>query len=131
VQPPLKNGSPTLHAPRGVAAVPSRPSRARFLGGVLAATVGRGFQHRGHQGVLGDATLPMFAMVDVPVWASVFAVLVVPVLTELAEPVAYLGGLLPFFGREFRPVLTGCCGSGRYLGRRARVRTVPDDRWRP
>jgi hypothetical protein len=38
----------------------------------------------------------MFAMVDVPVWASVFAVLVVPVLTELAEPVAYLGGLLPW-----------------------------------
>ena len=34
----------------------------------------------------------MFAMVNVPVWATVFAVLVVPVLTELTEPVAYLGG---------------------------------------
>ena len=42
----------------------------------------------------------MFAMVDVSVWASVFAVLVVPVLTELAEPVAYLGGLLPWLERR-------------------------------
>jgi hypothetical protein len=42
----------------------------------------------------------MFARVDVPVWASVFVVLVVPVLTELAEPVAYLGGLLPWLERR-------------------------------
>jgi hypothetical protein len=48
----------------------------------------------------GDATLPMFAMVDVPVWASVFAVLVGPLLTELVEPVAYLGILLPWLERR-------------------------------
>jgi hypothetical protein len=42
----------------------------------------------------------MFAMVDLPAWASVFAVLVVPVLTELAEPVAYLGGLQPWLERR-------------------------------
>ena len=34
----------------------------------------------------GDATLPMFAMVDVSVWASVFAVLVVPVLPSWRSP---------------------------------------------
>src|SRR4030095_4725978 len=45
----------------------------------------------------------MFARVDVPVWASVIAVLVVPVLTELAEPVAYLGGLLPWLELRFGP----------------------------
>ena len=37
---------------------------------------------------------------DLPGWASIFAVLVVPVLTELAEPVAYLGGLQPWLERR-------------------------------
>jgi hypothetical protein len=42
-----------------------------------------------------DAIPPMFAIVDVPPWASVVSVAVVPLLTELAEPVAYLGVILP------------------------------------
>jgi hypothetical protein len=42
-----------------------------------------------------DATAPMFAVVDLPPWASAFSVLVVPLLGELAEPVAYLGVVLP------------------------------------
>ena len=42
-----------------------------------------------------DATPPMFAVVDLPPLASVVSVLVVPLLTELAEPVAYLGVVLP------------------------------------
>jgi hypothetical protein len=42
-----------------------------------------------------DATPPMFAVVDVPPLAGAFSVLVVPLLTELAEPVAYLGVVLP------------------------------------
>jgi hypothetical protein len=41
------------------------------------------------------ATPPMFAVVDVPPLASAFSVLVVPLLAELAEPVAYLGVVLP------------------------------------
>lgn len=42
-----------------------------------------------------DATPPMFAVVDLAPLASVVSVLVVPLLTELAEPVAYLGVVLP------------------------------------
>jgi hypothetical protein len=30
----------------------------------------------------GDTTLPMFALVDVPMWANIFAVLLVSVLTD-------------------------------------------------
>ena len=37
-----------------------------------------------------DATPPMFAVIDLSPLASVVSVLVVPLLTELAEPVAYL-----------------------------------------
>jgi Type II CAAX prenyl endopeptidase Rce1-like len=43
----------------------------------------------------GDAIPPMFAVVQVPPLASVVSVLVVPLLAELAEPVAYLGVVLP------------------------------------
>jgi hypothetical protein len=73
---------------------------------VLAATVPAvAFSTEVTKASGGDATLPMFAIVDVPAWASVIAVLVVPVLTEPAEPVAYLGGLLPWlelrFGRSW------------------------------
>ncbi|HEX5878961.1 MAG TPA: CPBP family glutamic-type intramembrane protease [Actinomycetota bacterium] len=47
-------------------------------------------------GALVDlGTPPMFAVVDLPPLASVVSVLVVPLLTELAEPVAYLGVVLP------------------------------------
>jgi membrane protease YdiL (CAAX protease family) len=42
-----------------------------------------------------DAIPPMLALVDLPPWASVVSVLVVPLLAELAEPVAYLGVVLP------------------------------------
>jgi hypothetical protein len=42
-----------------------------------------------------DATAPMFALVDLPPWASILSVLVVPLLAELAEPVVYLGVVLP------------------------------------
>jgi membrane protease YdiL (CAAX protease family) len=42
-----------------------------------------------------DAIAPMFAVSDLPPWASVVSVLVVPLLAELAEPVAYLGVVLP------------------------------------
>jgi hypothetical protein len=69
--------------------------------GVLAATVPAvAFGAEVNKAFYGDATLPMFAVVDVPAWASVFGVLAVPVLTELAEPVAYLGVLLPWLERR-------------------------------
>jgi len=54
----------------------------------------------------GNATLPMFAVVNVPAWASVFTVLIAPLLAELAEPVAYLGLVLPRLERRLgRPWL--------------------------
>ena len=53
-----------------------------------------------------DAIPPMFAIVDVPPLASVVGVLVVPLLAELAEPVAYLGVVLPRLERRLgRPWL--------------------------
>ena len=42
-----------------------------------------------------DAVAPMFAVVEVPPLAGIFSVLVVPLLAELAEPVAFLGVVLP------------------------------------
>jgi Type II CAAX prenyl endopeptidase Rce1-like len=52
------------------------------------------------------AMAPMFAVVQVPPWASVVAVVVVPLLAELAEPVAYLGVVLPRLERRLgRPWL--------------------------
>jgi len=45
--------------------------------------------------VYGENLAPMFAVVDLPPWASVVSVLLVPLLAELAEPVAYLGVILP------------------------------------
>jgi hypothetical protein len=51
--------------------------------GVLAATIPAvAYGTEVTKAFYGDATLPMFAMVDVPVWASVFAALVVPLLTD-------------------------------------------------
>jgi membrane protease YdiL (CAAX protease family) len=46
------------------------------------------------------ATAPIFAVVDLPPWASVLSVLVVPLLAELAEPVAFLGVVLPRLERR-------------------------------
>jgi hypothetical protein len=69
--------------------------------GVLVATLpATAWGAEVNKAYYGDATLPMFAVVDVPAWASVFSVLVVPVVTELAEPVAYLGILLPWLERR-------------------------------
>jgi hypothetical protein len=64
--------------------------------GVLAASVPAVvFSGELTSALYGDAIAPMFAMVDVPPVASAFSVLVVPLLAELAEPVAYLGVVLP------------------------------------
>jgi hypothetical protein len=64
--------------------------------GVLAASVPAVvFSAELTSAVYGQATAPMFAVVDVPPLASAFSVLVVPLLAELAEPVAYLGVVLP------------------------------------
>jgi hypothetical protein len=69
--------------------------------GVLAATIPAvAYGTEVTKAFYGDATLPMFAMVNVPVWASVLAALVGPLLAELAEPVAYLGILLPWLERR-------------------------------
>jgi hypothetical protein len=64
--------------------------------GVLAASVPAiVFSAELTSAIYGDATAPMLAVVDVPPLASIFSVLVVPLLAELAEPVAYLGVVLP------------------------------------
>src|SRR4029450_5056845 len=64
--------------------------------GVLAASLPAVvFSGQLTSAVYGQATAPMFAVVDLPPWARVVSVLVVPLVAELAEPVAYLGGVLP------------------------------------
>jgi hypothetical protein len=76
--------------------------------GVLAATVPAAvFSGELTSAIYGqDAIPPMFAVVDLPPWASVFSVLAAPVLAELAEPVAYLGVVLPRLERRLgRPWL--------------------------
>jgi Type II CAAX prenyl endopeptidase Rce1-like len=57
--------------------------------------------------VYGSGAIPpMFTIVDLPPLASVFSVVVVPLLAELAEPVAYLGVVLPRLERRLgRPWL--------------------------
>jgi membrane protease YdiL (CAAX protease family) len=51
--------------------------------------------------VYGQGSIPpMLALVDLPRWAGVVSVLVVPLLAELAEPVAYLGVVLPRLERR-------------------------------
>jgi hypothetical protein len=47
-----------------------------------------------------DAIPPMLAVVELPPWASVVGVVVVPLLAEVAEPVAYLGVVLPRLERR-------------------------------
>ena len=69
--------------------------------GVLAASVPAVvFSAELTSAVYGDALAPMFAVVDLPPWASVVSVLVVPLLAELAEPVAFLGVVLPRLERR-------------------------------
>jgi Type II CAAX prenyl endopeptidase Rce1-like len=64
---------------------------------VLAATVpAMAFGAEVNAAVYPDVTPPMFAVVDLPPPADAVNVLVVLLLTELAEPVAYLGLVLPW-----------------------------------
>ncbi len=64
--------------------------------GVLAASVpAMVFSAELTSAVYSDATPPMLAVVDVPPLASAVSVLVVPLMAELAEPVAYLRVVLP------------------------------------
>jgi hypothetical protein len=49
----------------------------------------------------GDVSPPMLTVVDVPAPAAAFSVLVVPLLAELGEAVAYLGVILPRLERAF------------------------------
>ncbi len=50
--------------------------------------------------MFGTDTPPILALVDVPALAAAFSVLVWPLLAELAEPVAYLGVILPALERR-------------------------------
>jgi hypothetical protein len=59
-----------------------------FSGELTSAVYGQG------------AIPPMLAVVELPPWASVVGVLVVPLLAEVAEPVAYLGVVLPRLERR-------------------------------
>jgi membrane protease YdiL (CAAX protease family) len=70
--------------------------------GVLAASVPAVvFSGELTSTVYGEGAIaPMFAVVDLPPWASVVSVLVVPLVAELAEPVAYLGVVLPRLERR-------------------------------
>jgi hypothetical protein len=69
--------------------------------GVLAASVPAVvFSAELTSAVYGDAVAPLFAVVDLPGWASVVSVVVVPLLAELAEPVAFLGVALPRLERR-------------------------------
>jgi Type II CAAX prenyl endopeptidase Rce1-like len=69
--------------------------------GVLAATLPAvAFSSEVNKAFYGDATPPMFAVVDVPTAVGVFSALVVPLLAELVEPVVYLGILLPWLERR-------------------------------
>jgi hypothetical protein len=64
--------------------------------GVLAASVpAMAYSAELNRAFYGDADPPMFAIVDLPPLASVVSVLAVPLLAELAEPVVYLGVVLP------------------------------------
>jgi hypothetical protein len=65
------------------------------LGVLVASVPAVAFSGELTSALYGDALPPMFAVVDVPPLASAFSVLVVPLLAELAEPVAYLGIILP------------------------------------
>jgi membrane protease YdiL (CAAX protease family) len=76
--------------------------------GVLAASVPAVvFSAELTSALYGDGAIaPMFAIVDLPPWASVVSVVVVPLLAELAEPVAFLGLVLPRLERRLgRPWL--------------------------
>jgi hypothetical protein len=83
---------------------PPTPAWPVALGalGVLAASVPAVvFSGELTSALYGDGAIPpMLAVVDVPPPVGVVAALVVPLLAELAEPVAYLGILLPLLERR-------------------------------
>ena len=90
--------------------------------GVLAASVPAVvFSGEVTSALYGDGAIaPMFAVVDVPPLASIFSVLVVPLLAELAEPVAYLGVVLPRLERRLgRPWLAATIVVALWAGEHA------------
>jgi hypothetical protein len=90
--------------------------------GVLAASVPAVvFSGELTSAVYGDGAIaPMFAIVDLPPWASVVSVAVVPLLAELAEPVAYLGLVLPRLERRLgRPWLAAAIVVAVWAGEHA------------
>ena len=69
--------------------------------GVLAVSVPAVvFSSQLTSSLYGQATAPLFAVVNLPPWAALVAVVVVPLVAELAEPVAYLGVVLPRLERR-------------------------------
>jgi hypothetical protein len=79
-----------------------------FSGELISAVYGEG------------AISPMLALVHVPPLASAFSVLVVPLLAELAEPVAYLGVVLPGLERRLgRPWLAAAIVVAVWAGEHA------------
>jgi CAAX prenyl protease-like protein len=70
------------------------------LGVLVASVPAVAYSAELNSAFYGDATPPMLAVGDVPPLAGVFSVLVVPLLAELAEPVAYLGVVLPRLERR-------------------------------
>jgi hypothetical protein len=88
--------------------------------GVLAVSVPAVvFSSQLTSGLYGQAMAPLFAVVNLPPWAGLVAVVVVPLVAELAEPVAYLGVVLPRAGTAPGPLLAGRRHRGRPVGGRA------------
>jgi hypothetical protein len=88
--------------------------------GVLAVSVPAVvFSSQLTSSLYGQATAPLFAVVNLPPWAGLVAVVVVPLVAELAEPVAYLGVVLPRAGTAPGPLLAGRRHRGRPVGGRA------------
>ena len=86
-----------------------RPPPGRGVGasGVAAASVPAVAFSGGHTPPSRPGAIaPMFALVDLPPWASVVSVPVVPLVAEVAQRVAYLGIVLPRLERRLgRPWL--------------------------
>jgi membrane protease YdiL (CAAX protease family) len=90
--------------------------------GVLAASVPAVvFSGELTSALYGDGTIPpMLAVVDVPPLAGVVSALLVPLLAELAEPVAYLGVILPRLERRLgRPWLAAAIVVAVWAGEHA------------
>ena len=98
-----------VYLPQPARAAGPRYGRSRSGAlGVLAATppaVAYGTEVT--KAFYGDATLPMFAMVDVPVWASVSPSCSAPLLAELAGAGRVPKHLVAMAGTAYPPVLAG------------------------